>query len=110
MWVSIDIASTGRAQLFPPVSRSAAKACIAAAQRSRVQESDRKQMSRYLRHLAEGEGFEPPVPFRVQWFSRPFMGGRSTSSFHFTPVKSALSANDLRADWGLSAQDTDKKR
>jgi excisionase family DNA binding protein len=21
--------------------------------------------------LAEGEGFEPPVPFRVQWFSRP---------------------------------------
>src|SRR6476619_7488619 len=23
------------------------------------------------RRLAEGEGFEPPVPFRVQWFSRP---------------------------------------
>src|SRR4029079_13509374 len=22
-------------------------------------------------YLAEGEGFEPPVPFRVQWFSRP---------------------------------------
>src|SRR5262249_34521339 len=22
-------------------------------------------------NLAEGEGFEPPVPFRVQWFSRP---------------------------------------
>ena len=21
--------------------------------------------------VAEGEGFEPPVPFRVQWFSRP---------------------------------------
>jgi hypothetical protein len=21
--------------------------------------------------MAEGEGFEPPVPFRVQWFSRP---------------------------------------
>src|SRR5437867_2127547 len=21
--------------------------------------------------LAEGEGFEPPVPFRAQWFSRP---------------------------------------
>src|SRR3982750_4674285 len=23
------------------------------------------------RRLAEREGFEPPVPFRVQWFSRP---------------------------------------
>src|SRR5438094_7283262 len=23
------------------------------------------------RRLAEGEGFEPPVPLRVQWFSRP---------------------------------------
>src|SRR5687768_9725036 len=23
------------------------------------------------RRLAEGEGFEPPVPFPVQWFSRP---------------------------------------
>ena len=22
-------------------------------------------------NLAEGEGFEPPEPFRVQWFSRP---------------------------------------
>src|SRR3954451_5811867 len=26
-------------------------------------------VSRYL--LAEGEGFEPPEPFPVQWFSRP---------------------------------------
>src|SRR5471030_3307874 len=26
-----------------------------------------------IKHLivAEGEGFEPPEPFRVQWFSRP---------------------------------------
>jgi hypothetical protein len=24
-----------------------------------------------VRSVAEGEGFEPPVPFRVQWFSRP---------------------------------------
>src|SRR5580765_1252359 len=23
------------------------------------------------RRLAEGEGFEPPAPFPVQWFSRP---------------------------------------
>src|SRR5438093_5457523 len=58
---------------------------------------------RATRRLAEGEGFEPPVPFRVQWFSRPVMGGRSNSSSQFTPVKSALSAHDLRADWGLSA-------
>ena len=27
--------------------------------------------SKRERRLAEGEGFEPPVPFRVQWFSRP---------------------------------------
>ena len=24
-----------------------------------------------VENLAEGEGFEPPVPFPVQWFSRP---------------------------------------
>ena len=29
--------------------------------------------------LAEGEGFEPPVPFRVQWFSRP--SGPSASGY-----------------------------
>src|SRR6185295_7907013 len=25
----------------------------------------------FLNELAEGEGFEPPEPFPVQWFSRP---------------------------------------
>src|SRR5262245_13829808 len=25
----------------------------------------------YRNIVAEGEGFEPPAPFRVQWFSRP---------------------------------------
>ena len=31
----------------------------------------RAGFSRERRRMAEGEGFEPPVPFRVQWFSRP---------------------------------------
>jgi hypothetical protein len=29
--------------------------------------------------LAEGEGFEPPVPFPVQWFSRPPVSTTHTS-------------------------------
>src|SRR5215467_1962963 len=41
------------------------------------------------KRLAEGEGFEPPVPFRVQWFSRPppsttrpsLRGGRSQTLY-----------------------------
>src|SRR5262245_44037716 len=31
----------------------------------------RLDFHRERRRMAEGEGFEPPVPFRVQWFSRP---------------------------------------
>jgi hypothetical protein len=30
-----------------------------------------KAIQQYSNELAEGEGFEPPVPFRAQWFSRP---------------------------------------
>src|SRR5262245_18659803 len=29
------------------------------------------EIAAYAASLAEGEGFEPPEPFRVQWFSRP---------------------------------------
>jgi hypothetical protein len=53
--------------------------------------------------VAEGEGFEPPEPLPVEWFSRPFVGGRSTSSSQFTPIKQAFLAHDLGADWGPSA-------
>jgi hypothetical protein len=56
-----------------------------------------------LQTLAEGEGFEPPEPLPVQWFSRPFMGGRSIGSSQFTPIKRPFSAHALGADWGLSA-------
>ena len=54
-------------------------------------------------NLAEGEGFEPPVPFPVQWFSRPSKGGRGTSPSQFTPIKQGFPAHDLGAGWGLSA-------
>src|SRR5205823_5904270 len=30
-----------------------------------------EQIGRNRRNLAEGEGFEPPEPLPVQWFSRP---------------------------------------
>src|SRR5712692_11056083 len=30
-----------------------------------------RHIVRYAKNMAEGEGFEPPVPLRVQWFSRP---------------------------------------
>src|SRR5262245_1204957 len=30
-----------------------------------------ERFARFTNELAEREGFEPPEPFRVQWFSRP---------------------------------------
>jgi hypothetical protein len=54
-------------------------------------------------NVAEGEGFEPPEPLPVQWFSRPSKGGRGTSSSQFTPTKQAFSTHALGAHWGLSA-------
>ena len=35
--------------------------------------------------LAEGEGFEPPVPFRVQRFSRPPVSTTHTSLRYMSP-------------------------
>ncbi len=40
--------------------------------------------------MAEGEGFEPPEPLRVQWFSRPSKGGRGTSPSQLTPMKTGI--------------------
>jgi hypothetical protein len=35
--------------------------------------------TRVVREMAEGEGFEPPVPFQVQRFSRPPVSTAHTS-------------------------------
>jgi hypothetical protein len=56
--------------------------------------------------LAEGEGFEPPVPFQVQRFSRPpvstahpsLRGGEAILFHQFTAVP-ALSSADSVAHW-----------
>jgi hypothetical protein len=53
--------------------------------------------------MAEGEGFEPPVPFRVQWFSRPFKGGRGIRPSQFTPIESAFFEDHDGAYWDQSA-------
>src|SRR6266487_1269983 len=38
---------------------------------SAISSVDSRMVADRALFLAEGEGVEPPVPFRVQWFSRP---------------------------------------
>src|SRR5882724_11961649 len=39
--------------------------------------------------MAEGEGFEPPVPFPVQWFSSSTVGSEPFAKFPTLPLFSA---------------------
>src|SRR5262245_45798375 len=52
------------------------------------------------RKLAEGEGFEPPIPFRAQRFSRPppsttrpSLRGLGSSDYTITPMREAREAS-----------------
>ena len=97
---------------MPPRSRDVK--FVGGGRRIRAKRGERRAMPEAdsLRQLseakvAEGEGFEPPVEFPPQWFSRPFMGGRSNSSSQFTSIKRPFHAHGLGVDWGLSGQKAD---
>ena len=69
--------------------------------------------------MAEGEGFEPPVPFRVQWFSRPppsttrpsLRGGTSArhSSGFAVPSRIAVSGTCLTQQVALGGVEATRR-
>ena len=76
-------------------SQRAPKAQVARCTRRRLPPPKRAERS-----LAEGEGFEPPEPFRVQWFSRP-PPSTTRPSLRVDNARNSVHSSDVVGDQSL---------